>query len=166
MELEWREVQGSYRRIGHARPSCRQIEAELARRRHAARAPANIDEVDFKTPYVAAIKNFADLELIAKAGFKFAIDFMYGAGRGVLATSCGSAASSIWRFAAKSTRCSRASIPSRSSRTSRMLQETVVHEHCHAGFATDGDADRIGAVAEDGSFVDAHKCFAILLSGC
>jgi phosphomannomutase len=27
---------------------------------------------------------------------------------------------------------------------------------------TDGDADRIGAVAEDGSFVDSHKCIAIL----
>ncbi len=32
-----------------------------------------------------------------------------------------------------------------------MLQETVVREKCDAGLATDGDADRIGAVAEDGS---------------
>ena len=39
-----------------------------------------------------------------------------------------------------------------------LLQETVVKEKCHAGLATDGDADRIGAVAEDGSFVDSHKC--------
>ena len=45
----------------------------------------------------------------------------------------------------------------------RMLQETVVREKCHAGLATDGDADRIGAVAEDGSFVDSHKIFAVLL---
>jgi len=39
----------------------------------------------------------------------------------------------------------------------------VVREGCHAGFATDGDADRIGAVAEDGSFVDSHKIFSVLL---
>jgi phosphomannomutase len=45
----------------------------------------------------------------------------------------------------------------------RMLQETVVKEKCHAGFATDGDADRIGAAAEDGSFVDSHKIYSILL---
>ncbi len=45
----------------------------------------------------------------------------------------------------------------------RMLQDTVVSEKCHAGFATDGDADRIGAVAEDGSFVDSHKIFSVLL---
>jgi phosphomannomutase len=44
-----------------------------------------------------------------------------------------------------------------------MLQETVVHEKCDAGLATDGDADRIGAVAEDGSFVDSHKIFCVLL---
>jgi phosphomannomutase len=44
-----------------------------------------------------------------------------------------------------------------------MLQETVIKEHCHAGLVTDGDADRIGAVAEDGSFVDSHKIFSVLL---
>jgi phosphomannomutase len=45
----------------------------------------------------------------------------------------------------------------------RMLQDTVVREKCDAGLATDGDADRIGAVAEDGTFVDSHKIFCVLL---
>ena len=44
-----------------------------------------------------------------------------------------------------------------------MLQETVVREDCAAGLATDGDADRLGAVAEDGSFVDSHKIFSVIL---
>ena len=39
---------------------------------------------DFKTPYVAAVTKFVDLEAIRKAGFKFAVDAMYGSGRGVL----------------------------------------------------------------------------------
>jgi phosphomannomutase len=43
------------------------------------------------------------------------------------------------------------------------LQQTVVSEKCDAGLATDGDADRVGAVAEDGSFVDSHKIFCVLL---
>jgi len=38
-----------------------------------------------------------------------------------------------------------------------------VQEKCDAGLATDGDADRIGAVAEDGSFIDSHKIFCVLL---
>jgi phosphomannomutase len=44
-----------------------------------------------------------------------------------------------------------------------LLQQTVLREQCDAGLATDGDADRIGAVAEDGSFVDSHKIFCVLL---
>jgi phosphomannomutase len=44
-----------------------------------------------------------------------------------------------------------------------LLQETVVREKCDAGLATDGDADRIGAVAEDGTFVDSHKIFCVIL---
>jgi phosphomannomutase len=44
-----------------------------------------------------------------------------------------------------------------------LLQQTVLREKCDAGLATDGDADRVGAVAEDGTFVDAHKIFCVLL---
>jgi len=44
-----------------------------------------------------------------------------------------------------------------------LLQETVVKEKCAAGFATDGDADRLGAVDENGKFVDSHKIFSVLL---
>ncbi len=39
----------------------------------------------------------------------------------------------------------------------------MVKEKCAAGFATDGDADRLGAVDEDGNFVDSHKIFSVLL---
>src|SRR5438270_5463401 len=46
---------------------------------------ADIVETDFKQPYIAAISKFADLDLIARSNFKFAIDVMHGAGRGVLA---------------------------------------------------------------------------------
>ena len=44
-----------------------------------------------------------------------------------------------------------------------MAQVEVVARHCDAGLITDGDADRIGAVDEDGNVVDAHKIFAVLL---
>src|SRR2546423_12279198 len=45
---------------------------------------AKIEEVDLKTKYINAICQFADLDLIASAGFKFGIDSMHGSGRGVL----------------------------------------------------------------------------------
>src|SRR5216684_2050120 len=48
------------------------------------RPPAKIEEVDLKPAYVEAVSQFADLDLIRGANFKFAIDSMYGSGRGVL----------------------------------------------------------------------------------
>src|ERR1017187_8279713 len=44
---------------------------------------ASIKEVDLKPAYTEAICKFADLDLIAKAKFRFAVDSMYGSGRGV-----------------------------------------------------------------------------------
>ena len=41
--------------------------------------------------------------------------------------------------------------------------EQTVQQNCHAGLVTDGDADRIGAVDENGNVVDAHKIYAVLL---
>ena len=48
------------------------------------RPGGRVSSADFKTPYIAAVKKFVDLDAIKKAGFKFAVDAMYGSGRGVL----------------------------------------------------------------------------------
>ena len=150
---------------GSATPAIiKKIEAEL----HAGAAPraakaAEIAEVDFKQPYVEAISKFVDLDLIARSNFKFAIDVMHGAGRGVLA--------GIFRGRGIAHVEIRGNVdplfpginPEPILPHVAALQETVVREKCHAGFATDGDADRLGAVAEDGSFVDSHKIYAVIL---
>jgi phosphomannomutase len=124
---------------------------------------AAIEEIDFKQPYIAAISAFADLPLIAKANFKFVVDSMYGAGRGVLTQVF--AERNIQHVAIRQelNPLFPGINPEPIELNLAQLQEVVVKEKCHAGFATDGDADRIGAVAEDGSFVDAHKIFAVLL---
>ncbi len=43
------------------------------------------------------------------------------------------------------------------------LKIAVLEHGCQAGFATDGDADRIGAIDEEGRFVDANKIYSLLL---
>ena len=43
------------------------------------------------------------------------------------------------------------------------LLRTTVENSCGAGLATDGDADRIGLVDEEGTFVDSHKILALLV---
>ena len=120
--------------------------------------PAKIEEVDLKPAYLEAMCRFADLELITKAKFKFAIDSMHGSGRGLLAKI----------FADRGIEQDLNPLfpginPEPIEPHVAMLQEAVLLHGCHAGLATDGDADRVGAVAEDGTFVDAHKIFSILL---
>jgi phosphomannomutase len=124
---------------------------------------ARIEEADFKPAYVEAITGFADLEKIAQAGFKFAIDCMYGAGRNVLAEIFRQRGIQHVQIRSEINPLFPGINPEPIEPHVRMLQDTVVREKCHAGFATDGDADRIGAAAEDGSFVDSHKIYSILL---
>jgi phosphomannomutase len=124
---------------------------------------AAIEEADLKPAYMQAICRFADLDLIAKPKFKFAIDSMYGSGRGVLAKIFGEHGIDFVAIRQDVNPLFPGINPEPIEPHVSMLQETVVREGCHAGFATDGDADRIGAVAEDGSFVDSHKIFSVLL---
>jgi phosphomannomutase len=149
---------------GSARPAViKQIEAELAAGAMPRGTCARIEEVDFKKPYVEAITKFADVDLIGRAGFRVAVDYMYGAGRHVLGDILRQHGADVVEIRSEVNPLFPGINPEPIEPHVRMLQETVVKEGCHAGFANDGDADRIGAVAEDGSFVDAHKCYAILL---
>ncbi len=123
----------------------------------------SVTVTDFKTPYISAIKNFADLKIIQQANFKFAIDVMYGAGRGVLKGIFEENGIRYIEIRGELNPLFPGINPEPIAPHIAALQETVVREGCQAGMATDGDADRLGAVAEDGSFVDAHKCYAVIL---
>jgi phosphomannomutase len=129
-----------------------------------AKIPANIEEVDLKPAYVEAISRFADLDLIRSANFKFAIDSMYGSGRGVLPEIFDAHGIRYVAIRQEVNPLFPGINPEPILPHVALLQETVVKEKCHAGLVTDGDADRIGAVAEDGSFVDSHKCMCVLLN--
>jgi phosphomannomutase len=149
---------------GSATPAIMKIiEDEL----HAGMMPkgqkAQIEEVDLKPPYMEAISKFVDLGLIAKADFKFAVDSMYGSGRGVLADIFQEHGIQHVAIRQELNPLFPGINPEPIEPHVALLQQTVVKEKCHAGFATDGDADRIGAVAEDGSFVDSHKIFSVIL---
>jgi phosphomannomutase len=148
---------------GSATPAImKSIEAELG-----VAAPrgqkAAIEEINFKQAYIVAIGAFANLPLIAAANFKVVVDNMYGAGRGLLTQVFDNHKIRYVAIRQELNPLFPGINPEPIEVNLTQLQEVVVKEKCHAGFATDGDADRIGAVAEDGSFVDAHKIFAVLL---
>ncbi len=160
---EWNGVKYKASYGGSGRPAIMtSIESYLNVPLPAAEKPAKITEVNFNPEYITAIAKFVDLEAIRASGYKFLIDDMYGAGRGVIA--------GIF---------SRHDIPFVEIRNEinpsflginpepilphiEAAQLAVVAEMCDAGLITDGDADRIGAVDEHGNVVDAHKILSIL----
>src|SRR5450631_4327766 len=149
---------------GSATPAImKKIEEELALGAAPKGSKAAIDEVDLKKDYVAAVCRFADMDLIAKTKFKFAVDSMYGSGRGVLPGIFAERGVQYVAIRQELNPLFPGINPEPIEPHTAMLQRTVVREKCDAGLATDGDADRIGAVAEDGSFVDSHKIFCVLL---
>src|SRR6202035_3653597 len=160
----WNGVKFKGKFGGSATPAImKRIEEELRAGAMPQGSRAAIEEADLKTPYIAAVCRFANVNLIGKTKFKFAVDSMYGSGRGIL--------SGIFKSRGVPFVAIRQEVnplfpdinPEPIQPHVALLQETVVKEKCYAGLATDGDADRIGAVAEDGSFVDSHKIFCVLL---
>jgi alpha-D-glucose phosphate-specific phosphoglucomutase len=160
----WNGVKFKGKFGGSATPSImKKVEEELRAGAMPQGTKAAVEEADLKTPYIAAVCRFADMDLIGKAKFKVAIDSMYGSGRGILA--------GIFRDRGVQHVTIRQEVnplfpdinPEPIEPHIAMLQQTVLREKCDAGLPTDGDADRIGAVAEDGSFVDSHKIFCVLL---
>jgi alpha-D-glucose phosphate-specific phosphoglucomutase len=149
---------------GSATPAImKRIEEEMAAGASPKGTQAAIEHVDLKKDYVAAVCDFADMNLIAKTKFKFAIDSMYGSGRGVLAGVFAERGVQYVAIRQELNPLFPGINPEPIAPHIALLQETVVREKCDAGLATDGDADRIGAVAEDGAFVDSHKIFCVLL---
>ena len=160
----WNGVKFKAKFGGSATPAIMKvIEEEVATGSMPKGQKASIEEVDLMTPYIAAICRFADLDLIAKANFKFAVDSMYGSGRHVLTKIFQTHGIRYVAIRQEVNPLFPGINPEPIEPHVEMLRQTVLKEGCHAGLATDGDADRIGAIAEDGSFVDSHKCFAVLL---
>jgi phosphomannomutase len=160
---DWNGVKFKASYGGSASPSItRKIEALIDSKPIEGKG-GSVVEADFKTDYIAAVKAFVDLKLIAQAKQKFAVDVMYGAGRGIIAGIFKELGVDHLEIHGEINPLFPGLNPEPISPHLSELQAAVVAHRCDAGLATDGDADRIGAVAEDGGIVDAHKCYAVLL---
>ena len=136
---------------------------DRAQSRARKRKTATIETVDLITPYLERLKELVHLDRIQASGRKFVIDPMYGAGRGCIARL----------FAAASVPCTEIHgelnpifpglNPEPIEPHVEDLRRAVRDGNYDAGFATDGDADRIGAIDRNGEFIDSHKIFSILL---
>jgi len=124
-------------------------------------ADGQIETFDLQADYVALLKRQLDVTTIKESGTRVAYDAMYGAGQGVVTELLGKAR--VTELGHEQNPGMYGQAPEPIEKNLGGLLKAVVDEHCAIGLATDGDADRIGLVDEEGVFVDSHKILALLV---
>ena len=115
---------------------------------------------DAKESYIRYLKKKIDLEAIQKSGFKILYDPMHGAGIDTIKLLLPSADEIHGDY---NPSFGDIDHPEPIAECLGTLSEKVVSGKYDIGLATDGDADRLGLMDHEGSFVDSHKIFMILL---
>lgn len=118
---------------------------------------------DATPAYDAQIARLVDLDKLRSAGVKVVADSMYGTGQGVFhrLLSGGSTVVDEIRNVVNPAFPGIAPEPIR-PHIDELCRAVPLHGAA-LGLATDGDADRIGLVAEDGTFINQHQVFALLV---
>lgn len=115
--------------------------------------------VDLTEIYLDDIKKKFNLKMIENAGLKILHDAMYGAGMNVI----NSILPSVNQIHSEFNPSFGGVNPEPIEQNLSILMSKVKNEKIDFGFATDGDADRIGVVDEKGNYVDPHRVFSLLL---
>ncbi|MGH9343198.1 MAG: phosphoglucomutase/phosphomannomutase family protein [Terriglobia bacterium] len=152
---------------GSAAPSImREIEQQLANGGEAHSGSAECAPVvttDLVTPYLNRIASMVNLDLIHSSGLGFVIDPMYGAARGLVARLFDEHRIPCREIHSEHNPLFPGLNPEPIEPHVEDLRKAVAAGNYAAGLATDGDADRVGAMDRSGLFIDSHKVFCILL---
>ncbi|MBI2817379.1 MAG: phosphoglucomutase/phosphomannomutase family protein [Acidobacteria bacterium] len=141
------------------------IEAEIpnALSVTAEHATAAVSKQDLIEPYLSHLAEIANLKNIARSRLLFIIDPMYGAARNCLAPFFKKHKIRCHEIHGEANPLFGGFNPEPIEPHISELRQAVEDLKADAGFATDGDADRVGAVDRSGSFIDSHQIFSILL---
>jgi phosphomannomutase len=153
---------------------CRRVEVYISDNEERARGP-NLMEYD-QARDVGLIQRFNPLEayfthlhtlincdVIAENPQRFVIDSMYGSGRGVIKTFLHGTGCEINEIRGEMNPGFGGVHPEPIARYLGPLAGAISTGMGNFGLATDGDADRIGAMDERGNFIDPHKIMALAL---
>ncbi len=113
--------------------------------------------------YERHIQSMVDFDVIRQAGLAVVVDPMYGAGRIYLRRMLEDAGCRVTELRGEMNPGFNGIHPEPIARHLAPLLETVSAGGYHLGLATDGDADRIGAVDPNGQFIDPHRIMSLLV---
>ena len=121
-----------------------------------------VADTDLEPVYFEQIAKLVDLEGLRHAGLKLVIDPMYGAGAGYLAKALGGGATRFVEINSERNPLFPGVRPEPIPPNLDRLSAIVREQKADAGLATDGDADRMGLVDENGNFITQLQVFALL----
>lgn len=125
-------------------------------------AAGKIKTVSPMSEYLVAIKKIVDVEAIRKSKFKIAIDTMYGSGSGHFQALLESIGVEVKSFHAEKNPGFGGTPPEPVEQNLRELCAFVASSKFSGGFASDGDADRLGAVDEHGTYFSTQKILSVV----
>jgi phosphomannomutase len=125
--------------------------------------PKLIQPLEPRSPYLDTLEKLVDWDRIRKANFRFVSDAMFGSAAGLLPELFRRNGVSCAEIRGERDPRFGGIHPEPIEPHIRPLGEAVVAGKYDAGFAADGDGDRIGAIDRDGTFVNPHQIFAMLV---
>ena len=160
---------------GSALPEqCRRVEVYINDNEQQARGPNLMDfrkareagliqKFNPLPAYFEHLRTLIDSDEIADNPQRFVVDSMYGAGRGVIKAFLQGTGCDIAEIRAELNPGFGGVHPEPIAKNLGALSSAISSGMGSFGLATDGDADRIGAMDERGTFVDPHKIMALSL---
>jgi len=121
-----------------------------------------IDYLDPRPIYFDHLKQLINVEDLRHEKLNIVVDSMYGAGAGYFKAILQSGNMRITEINAERNPLFPGIQPEPIAKNLTELSHLVVEAKADIGFATDGDADRIGIIDEKGEFLNQHQVFALL----
>ena len=122
-----------------------------------------LEYLDLEPVYCRQLSSLINLEEIRRARLKIVIDPMYGAGAGYFEKLlAGGAIKLIGINSVRNPAFPGIQQPEPIGTNLSGLTATVKKEKANVGLATDGDADRLGVIDENGTFISTSHVFALL----
>lgn len=121
-----------------------------------------IEEIYPLNDYLDNIIASIDMNAIRSAGLKIVLDPMYGVSETSLKTILLTARCEVATIHDRHDTLFGGKLPAPTAATLHSLQNTVVERRYDVGIATDGDADRIGIIDDQGNFLHPNEILVVL----